>query len=151
MRISTFVLSNFELPTVPTAPTSATAINFSYIWFYIIYFISLWRDFSSKEMKQIRDLRRLIWETAEMESHLNFKWGNSRKSCALSISLNLTAVRGRSYAEGAQRDSGASPLHLLCKCGVPASGGVRLIWYTSVSAHCFRLVARQSVKRSSGA
>ena len=37
------------------------------------------------------------------------------------------AGEGRSYAEGAQRDSGACPLHLLCKCGVPASGGVWLI------------------------
>ncbi len=32
--------------------------------------------------------------------------------------LYLTAVRGRSYAEGAQRDSGAIPLR------VPATGGV---------------------------
>ena len=46
--------------------------------------------------------------------------GKSRKSCALSISLYLTAVRGRSYAEGAQRDSSAIPLR------VPASGGVWL-------------------------
>ena len=49
------------------------------------------------------------------------------KTGVFSISLYLTAVRGRSYAEGAQRDSNASPLHLLCKCGVPARGGVRLI------------------------
>ena len=34
----------------------------------------------------------------------------SRKSCALSISLYLTAVRGRSYAEGAQGASNASSL-----------------------------------------
>ena len=29
-------------------------------------------------------------------------------------------MRGRSYAEGTQRGSDACPLHLLCKCGVPA-------------------------------
>ena len=40
------------------------------------------------------------------------------KTGVFSISLYLTAVRGRSYAEGAQRDSGAIPLR------VPATGGV---------------------------
>ena len=35
-----------------------------------------------------------------------------RKDSALSDLLYLTAVRGRSYAEGAQRDSGAIPLRV---------------------------------------
>ena len=59
--------------------------------------------------------------------------------------IKSPAGEGRSYAEGAQRDSNAIPLR------VPASGGVWLIWFTAVSAHFYRLVARQSVKRSSGA
>ena len=47
--------------------------------------------------------------------------------------INLTAVRGCSYAEvrtneQARSDaSNACPLHLLCKCGVPARGGVWFI------------------------
>ena len=48
--------------------------------------------------------------------------------------INLTAVRGCSYAEvrtneQARSDaSNACPLHLLCKCGVPARGGV---WFNN--------------------
>ena len=35
-------------------------------------------------------------------------------------------TRGAPFSGGTQRGSNACPLHLLCKCGVPASGGVRL-------------------------
>ena len=46
--------------------------------------------------------------------------------------------------------SNACPLHLLCKCGVPARGGV---WFTPYSfgvAHLNRLVARLRISLSSG-
>ena len=61
-----------------------------------------------------------------------------------------TAVEGCHYAEGAQRDSDASPLHLLCKCGVPARGGVRFTPYSFGVAHLNRLVARLRISLSSG-
>ena len=60
------------------------------------------------------------------------------------ILLYLTAVRGCSYAEGAQRDSNAIPLR------VPARGGVWLIWLTFGVAPINRSVARFCISLSSG-
>ena len=66
--------------------------------------------------------------------------------------INLTAVRGCSYAEvrtneQARSDaSNACPLHLLCKCGVPARGGVWLKPFSTGVAHFYRTVARVCIK-----
>ena len=66
--------------------------------------------------------------------------------------INLTAVRGCSYAEvrtneQARSDaSNACPLHLLCKCGVPARGGGWLKPFSTGVAHFYRTVARVCIK-----
>ena len=63
-----------------------------------------------------------------------------------------TAVESRSYAEvrtneQARSDaSNACPLHLLCKCGVPARGGVWLKPFSTGVAHFYRTVARVRIK-----
>ena len=74
----------------------------------------------------------------------------SEKRLRLLILFYRLRSRGRSYAEGAQRDSDACPLHLLCKCGVPACGEVRFTPYSFGVAHLNSSVARQRVSLSSG-
>ena len=63
----------------------------------------------------------------------------------------VSSAEVRTNEQARSDASNACPLHLLCKCGVPARGGVRLIWYTAVFAHLNRPVARVRIKRSSGA
>ena len=58
--------------------------------------------------------------------------------------IKSPAGEGRSYAEGAQRDSNAIPLR------VPACGGVRLKPYSTGVAHLNRTVARLRISLSSG-
>ena len=58
--------------------------------------------------------------------------------------IKSPAGEGRSYAEGAQRDSNAIPLR------VPARGGVRFTPYSFGVAPVNSSVARQRVSLSSG-
>ena len=70
-------------------------------------------------------------------------WERKKRLASFDL-LYLTAVRGRSYAEGAQRGSNAAPLR------VPACGGVRFTPYSIGVAPVNRPVARFCISLSSG-